>query len=179
MTGVGNFAHRPRGQPLAAERRLRPFAGPKSSGKVRPEGVALKTFAGRCSGRRKADIHSGTCQLTAACRATPLPLSDPRYRPRGEPRQSEGCVLMTRSGPTRPSVSPCWLSTDGCDRISLRRASLTRKIAPNRRRIWGMSAPRRTQTGGSHEIITSSPRCRRRARARRAGFDPIRTRPIG
>jgi len=32
-----------------------------------------------------------------------------------------------------------------------------------------MSAPRCTQTGGSHEIISSSPR-RRRARARRAGL---------
>jgi peptide/nickel transport system substrate-binding protein len=37
----------------------------------------------------------------------------------------------------------------------------------------------RTQTGGSHEIVTSSPRRRRRARAQRADPDPIGTRPIG
>src|SRR6516165_5577834 len=32
----------------------------------RAEGVALKTFASRCSGRGKAAIHSGSHQLTAA-----------------------------------------------------------------------------------------------------------------
>jgi hypothetical protein len=95
----------------------------------------------------------------------------------------------------------------GCDRISLRRASLGRKIAST---DWesGKSLPcssagcafpapgatlaaifcahavkrhrsRRTQTGGNHEIVTSLPRRRRRARARRADPDPIGTRPIG
>src|SRR6266404_4735817 len=38
---------------------------------------------------------------------------------------------------------------------------------------------RRSQTGGSHEIVTSSPRRCRRARAQRADPDPIGTRPIG
>src|SRR3984893_389952 len=39
--------------------------------------------------------------------------------------------------------------------------------------------PGRTQTGGSHETVTSSPRRRRRARAQRADPDRIRIRPIG
>jgi hypothetical protein len=64
-----------------AVRRKQSLPTMQANCRVRPEGVALKTFASRCSGRRKAAIHSGSHQLTAACRATPLPLSDPRYRP--------------------------------------------------------------------------------------------------
>ena len=40
-------------------------------------------------------------------------------------------------GPTRPSVSP---QRVGYDRISLRRASLRRKIATHRLGIWEISA---------------------------------------
>jgi len=65
----------------SAVRRKQSLSTMQANCRVRPEGVALKTFASRCSGRRKAAIHSGSHQLTAACRATPLPLSDPRYRP--------------------------------------------------------------------------------------------------
>ena len=157
-----------------------------------PGGIVLETTS-LCLRTRgvssSASCSRPTCRAIRAEADTPGPLASMSSNAfcLGQIRGTEPTVnqagatgevrLDGESGPARPSVSPCRLSTGGCDRISLRRASLTRKIAQteNPENVGTTSHTK----GGSHEIIAPSPRRRRRPRDRRAGFDPIRIRPIG
>ena len=80
--------------------------------------------------------------LIARLRAPPAPgvsgrSGQMRQTTTAEARLDQGKAAS--SGAVRPSDSLFWLPRVGCDRISLRRASMRPKIMPNSSEIRGMS----------------------------------------
>ena len=91
--GIGNGGSgaifRVRRLPRAGQRQKQSSSAMQANCRVRPEGVARKTLASRCLGRRKAAIHSGSHQLTAACRAMRLRREIRGIEPLGEASQGD------------------------------------------------------------------------------------------
>jgi hypothetical protein len=90
---------------------------------VRPEGVALKTFASRCLGprlARKAAIDSGSHHLAAACRATPLvnqarATGEVRLDDEIRPYEAERLVVLPVNGRLRSNFVAARVSdTENC-----------------------------------------------------------------
>ena len=81
--------------------------------------------------------------LIARLRAPPAPAHDKRWRQMQQTTAAEVRLdeaRATSSGAMRPSESLFWLPTGWLRRISLRCASMIRKIAPNSPGIRGVSA---------------------------------------